>query len=162
MSQNGFVGEKDDILSLARWIFRFSQIFGYWSFSVDEIEINRKKSYIVKMKLSDWIRAIAMPTVYLVVIFIRYLTIGVLFEGYEMKFIEMILNEMTVSSSAVMAIFTIVMNVINRKAVWKLIMMYNYMDEKVNESSNELYWFTMDHKIILDANDALRIGCEAA
>lgn len=131
MSRKGFVGKKDDILSLARWIFLLSKIFGFWSFSVDEIEINRKTSYIVKMKLFDWIRAIAMSIIYLLTIFMRFSTIFALLRSYNLAFIEIVLNEMTVSSSAIMTILTILMNVIDRKALWKLIVTYNYMDEKV-------------------------------
>lgn len=130
MFKKGFVSRKDDILSLTKWIFVLSRIFGFWSFSVESIDINKKKSYIARMKIFDWCRAIAAISIYFLLMLLRFSIFGS-FYGFDMSFLEIALNEMTVISSALMTILTIFMDIINREKLWKIIMTFNDLDEKV-------------------------------
>lgn len=125
-----FADEKDDILSLTKWIFHLSGIFGFWSFSVDTIAVNKKQSYAVKMRFFDWFRAISALLIYFLLMVYRWSTFG-FYLKHDFSLIEVALNEMTMDSSVLMSILTIFMDIFNRQTLWKIIMTFNYMDEKV-------------------------------
>lgn len=130
MLNKGLAPKRGDILSLTKWIFLLGGIFGFWSFTVDCIEINKKSSYNVKMKLFDWCRALVVFTVYSSLTFCR-LSAGFLF-NHNFSFIEAVLNEFTMDSTMLALVLTIFMDIMNRHHLWKIIMTFSNMDKKVN------------------------------
>lgn len=118
----------DDTLLFNQWVHIYARLFGYWSFHIDFKQIKSTNSF--QMKISDWFSAAMAIVVYLVCIYLQFVSFYFLSTLYY-SLIEMILFQIAKANGAFISILTVIMDLMHRNKLWKILQTFYYFGKEV-------------------------------
>lgn len=127
----------NDIFLLVSWFYLINRVFGVWPFSIEFSRrgANKKIQSVVCVKFWDWIWFILSLAIYVLLIIVILNEMNLTGQGVERpnvpRYLEVLINNVAVTSDIVATLFAIIMDMINRKDIWKIITTFNDFDEEV-------------------------------
>lgn len=118
---------KNEVFSIIRWVYVFSRVFGFFPFSV----VYDKKRQSSKVQVAIWDAA------WFIIAILIY--VGIVAHSYcheynelPKSFIQRLTAFLTLTASCAIAIYGNLMDMVNRKDIWKIITNFHEFDEMVS------------------------------
>lgn len=121
---------REGIFSIIWWIYLFSRICGLLPFSVEYNE--KTKLSKVRVTISDWCLSILAICLHATAI---YLCVVGISKNLRLSSVAFYASILLIIGSNSLAIGSIILDMINRKSIWKLVYKLNEFDEEVNLSA---------------------------
>lgn len=137
MVWNSRPSNGNDFFSLASLFYVMIRVFGFWPFSIEFIGrvTNKKIQSVVCVKLHDWIWLILSLAIYVVLIIVVVFNMNLAAQDRntteKSTTVEAIISDIAIVSGILVVIFSIIMDMINRKDLWHIITIFNEFDEEV-------------------------------
>lgn len=120
--------KKTDVFSVTGPVYMIARMFGYWPFRVKFGQRSGLNSiYVTRF---DWLWFAAAIIIYSL-FFWSMSTNYYLQNDIPYSFIEVFISKMTHLCSILISILSMVMDSVNRRRIWNIILKFNEFDEKV-------------------------------
>lgn len=122
---------ENTVIALTSWLYLVVRIFGFWPFT---IEFNasgvKNRGSTVCIKPFDWLWFVVTSCYYLISTIILLGNL-VEFQRFYLSLIEIVISNVTVVSDITIALLCCIMDMINRKRLWRTILIFHDFDEEV-------------------------------
>lgn len=119
--------KKDDVFSVAAPVYVFTRMFGYWPFSV-QFHQNTSKSMHVHMTCFDCLWLIVVLSIFTFFAWFSFVTVQ---DDIPYSSLELLVSKVTQLGSVSISILGIIMDMVNRKCIWDIIVRFNQFDNEV-------------------------------
>lgn len=125
------------VFSLTSWLYVINRVFGCWPFSIEFIVRGSNKTVqsVVCVKSRDWIWFILALVIRVLIcnaiLVSTILTTLNIRSSTGSRYIGIIINNVTSVSWVLAMLFSIIMDMINRKDIWRIITLLHEFDEEV-------------------------------
>lgn len=119
--------KKDDVFSVAAPVYVFARIFGYWPFSA-QFNQNNTKSMHVYLTCFDCLWFIVVIIIFAIFAWFSLVTVQ---DDIPYSALELLVSKMTQLGSISISILAIIMDMVNRKCIWDIIMRFSQFDSEV-------------------------------
>lgn len=121
---------ENTVIALTFWLYLFVRIFGFWPFTIKFNANNRGSA--VRIKSFDWFWFV-VTTCYYFMSISTIILIGTLtkFQRLNSSLIEIVISNVTIVSDITIALVCSIMDMINRKQLWRTILAYHDFDQEV-------------------------------
>lgn len=127
---------ENTVIALTSWLYLIVRFFGLWSFTIESnaTVVKSKGECAVCIKLLDWLWAVITFSYYCISTVIQIGAIAK-FQELNSTLIEIVINNVTIVSDILIALLCIIMDIVNRKRLWKMILIFHEFDVEVLCSS---------------------------
>lgn len=131
-------------ISIIWWIYVMSRVFGLMPFSVDYV-VKEKRSK-VHVSVFDWLRFFI--TIFIYAYLISY-SISFDIERMPTTPMEFYLSVLLLACSCILVLSSIIMDMFNRKRIWKIMINLNVFDREVNPTGFYAICFSFFNNIFI-------------
>lgn len=117
---------KDSVFSVILWVYVISRLFGFWPFSI--VFDEKRKTSNARVTITDWIWFFVAIVLYASFIYFNDLD---KYKDLPHSFIEICASQLTLIGGNMIAILSIIMDMLNRGRICRVIEMFNEFDAEV-------------------------------
>lgn len=119
---------KNGVFSIIRWIYWNSRIFGHFPFSVEyDVKYKLSKAHVT---ILDWLWFILTVFIYGSMITFNLIQVH---NAFSQSSVDQVVSTFNIIGQNMLAITSIIMDMWNRKSIWKFVNDLNEFDEKVSQ-----------------------------
>lgn len=123
---------KNNVFSIALWIYVLARCFGFWPFSVKFTD--KQKSGKVVVTFLDILWVAGAVSVYGLCCWFSFFYIDLKSQPFSQ--LEIFLASYTQFSAITIAMLSIILDLINRSRIWSIIVKFGEFDEEVKKEVN--------------------------